>query len=541
MKIRFILLLIVYSAIFNTLIAQNKNEGQIHGNFQADMQYYNLDTLIGAPDVPEKLLMNSYANFNYTKGAFSAGFRYEGYLNTLQGFDSRYDGVGIPYRYATYKADELEITVGSYYEQFGNGLIFRAYEDKNLGYDNAMDGVRLKYNPLKGIYLKGIIGKQRYFFEKGAGIIRGIDGEFSVNDIISKLTEKKTQIIIGGAFVSKYQVDLDPLYKLPENVGAFAGRLNVIHGKFNLSGEYAYKINDPSSDNGFIYKPGESLLLNATYSQKGLGILLSAKRVDNMSFRSDRNENLNNLNINFLPAITKSHIYNLAAMYPFATQPNGEVGFQAEVIYKIKKKTKLGGKYGTNITVNFARVNSLATTPKYDGVGYESDFFSVGDEIYFQDFNIELSKKFNKKFKAVLSYLNLIYNKDVIQGMAGYGTIYADIAIADITYKFKPKKALRLELQSLTTEQDYGNWAMGLIEYSIAPHWFFSVYDQYNYGNQDTYKRIHYFTVSTGFTKKANRFQISYGKQREGIICVGGVCRNVPASNGLSFSITSSF
>ena len=34
---------------------------------------------------------------------------------------------------------------------------------------------------------------------------------------------------------------------------------------------------------------------------------------------------------------------------------------------------------------------------------------------------------------------------------------------------------------------------------------------------------------------------LSYGKQREGIICVGGVCRQVPAANGFSVTITSSF
>ena len=34
---------------------------------------------------------------------------------------------------------------------------------------------------------------------------------------------------------------------------------------------------------------------------------------------------------------------------------------------------------------------------------------------------------------------------------------------------------------------------------------------------------------------------LQYGKQRAGVFCVGGVCRAVPASNGLTFSFTSSF
>ena len=44
-------------------------------------------------------------------------------------------------RYATYSIDNLEITAGNYYDQLGSGLIFRSYEEKGLGIDNAMDGV----------------------------------------------------------------------------------------------------------------------------------------------------------------------------------------------------------------------------------------------------------------------------------------------------------------------------------------------------------------------------------------------------------------
>ena len=103
-------------------------------------------------------------------------------------------------------------------------------------------------------------------------------------------------------------------------------------------GEYAYKINDPSTANNFIYKPGECLLLSGTYSQRGLGIMVSAKRVDNMDYRSNRAATGSALAINYIPAITKIHTYNLSAYYPYATQPNGEMGLQAEVLYKFKKQ-----------------------------------------------------------------------------------------------------------------------------------------------------------------------------------------------------------
>jgi hypothetical protein len=82
---------------------------------------------------------------------------------------------------------------------------------------------------------------------------------------------------------------------------------------------------------------------------------------------------------------------------------------------------------------------------------------------------------------------------------------------------------------------------MGLVEYTMAPHWFVAVYDAYNYGNHHSDMRIHYTTASVGYMKNSTRIQLSYGKSMEGVICVGGVCRVVPATNGLSLSITSSF
>lgn len=162
--------------------ASNLNLGEVHGNFQANAQYYVPDSTIGAEKVPEKMLMNGFANIIYTRGKFTAGIRYESYLNGLQGYPAGFKGTGIPYRFATYKLDELEVTVGSFYEQFGSGLTLRTYEERNLGLDNALDGIRVKYEPFKGVYLKGLVGKQRSYFTTGPGLVRGFDGEIQLNE-----------------------------------------------------------------------------------------------------------------------------------------------------------------------------------------------------------------------------------------------------------------------------------------------------------------------------------------------------------------------
>ncbi|MBI3510397.1 MAG: hypothetical protein HY064_07015 [Bacteroidetes bacterium] len=555
MKKTVVLIPVCIAGFFQFISAQNSNplySGQIHGNFEIDAQYYKPDSLIGADSVPEKALFNGWSNVNYTNGNFSAGVRYESYLNHLQGYPQGYAGTGIPYRFASYNNDKLEITVGSSYEQFGSGLTLRCYEERALGLDNALDGFRVRYNPYKGIYVKGVWGKQRNFMTDGPGIVRGIDGEVNLNELFdSCFAKSKTQIILGANFVSKYQADLDPLYVLPQNVGCWSERMNIIRNRVNFYAEYAYKINDPSSANGYIYKPGNALFSSLTYSQKGLGIYLGLLRIDNFSYRSDRTASLTSLNINYIPALTKQHTYALAAYYPFSSQPTGELSWQGEIDYKLKKGSKLGGTYGTDISLNYSAAYAIDTTKLNDhyglDLGYTPHPFKFNDSLFFQDINLEIFKKINHKLKGTLLFASFVYNKNVMQGKLGYPLIHSYVAVADIIYKVNDKLAFRTDAEHMLVQKnndatvDYGNWASVLEEISIGEHFFIAGMDQYNYGNPNPEHRIHYYSAQIGYSRGTNRIVLGYGKQRAGIFCVGGVCRQVPASNGFTLTITSSF
>jgi hypothetical protein len=546
MHLKYFYFIVLFNYI-STISAQNNN-GEIHGNFQIDGQYYRKDTATGAKIVPEKLANNGFFNLIYTKENFSCGLRYENYLFPLQGFDTRYKGQGIPYRFATYAKDGVEVTAGNFYEQFGSGMLLRTYEERNLGYDNVFDGLRVKYNGVKGLVVKGLVAKQRDFFVQGPGIVRAFDAEVALNEIIKPMKDKKGIWFVAASYVSKYQEDKDPSLNLPENVAAGGGRIKysrpINKGLFTFSGEYCYKVNDPSAINKYNYKFGEGLLLNAAYSQKGFGLNISAKRIDNLNFRSDRNANNNSLMINFLPALTRQHTYNLAAtIYPYATQPNGEMALQADLTYTFKKETPIGGKYGTTIGINFSQASDLYKTKIFaDSTykGYASDFIKTGN-IFFKDVNIEITKKLSPKLRMIFMYAHFEYNQEIIQNIPGKPRIFSNIQVLELDYKFSAKHALRTELQALQTTKDLGSWAAILLEYTISPNYFFAFVNQFNYGNPLEYKQIQYPLAVVGYTHHANRFSLSYGRQRAGIFCVGGVCRLMPAATGLTLSVTSSF
>ncbi len=545
--------------------SQEVNTGEIHGNFDLNLQTYQEDELIGATAADEVILNNAYLNLNYTKGNFATGLRYESYLNALADYDPEFKGNGIPYRYATYSIDGLEVTAGNYYEQLGSGLIFRSYEEKGLGIDNAMDGVRLKYSPAQGTYLKTFIGKSRTHFAYSDGIFRGADGEININELLS--SENKIKTILGGSFISRYQERSNLIFKIPQNVSAYAGRLNLMYGGWNYYGEYASKINDPAnvlSASEMNYARGNAFTQNITFSKRGFGVSAEIHRTDNMTFKSDRDKDGKAYLINYIPTLSKPHAYSLLALYPCATQADGEFGMQFDVFYKMKKGTLLGGKYGTKLAFNYSRINGLNGGNSFlnDNTEHIPMLISIkNEELYFQDINLEINKKINKKIKANFVIANQTYNKDFLEGHVpgDYGVLNSTILITDVSYKIKKGHSLRMELQMLNSKQleDYsehggayengleepaeGDWSMGLLEYTISPHWFFTVQDMYNYGNEISEKQLHYLNLTAGFIKGANRFEIGYGKKREGIFCVGGVCKLVPSSNGFNLSISSSF
>jgi len=134
-------------------------QGTISGNIETIYQYLVTDTLIGANQPVEKSLVNSYANINYRNKGFKAGVRMESYLPRILGYPDRFDGSGLGYRYFGYDNDIVDITFGNFYDQFGSGLIFRSYEDRALGFDNMMNGFRIKLKPYKGISIRTVYGR----------------------------------------------------------------------------------------------------------------------------------------------------------------------------------------------------------------------------------------------------------------------------------------------------------------------------------------------------------------------------------------------
>ncbi|MDR2628218.1 MAG: DUF6029 family protein [Dysgonamonadaceae bacterium] len=527
-----------------------------NGSIQSDILFPQADAAIGARAQDEFALTNTYANLHLTSNYLDAGLRFEYLQYPLPGFEPGFAGWGLPHFYATGKYRKAKLTVGDFYDQFGSGLIFRTYEERSLGIDNALRGARLVYEPWRGIQLKVLGGRQRRYWERNEGYVAGSDLELNIDQWVRALEESHTFLTLGGSFVSKNEPDeiitTDATHRLnqPENVGAYDFRVRLQKGNYAFLAEYAEKANDPSSDNHYIYKKGSALLLSASWSQRGMSALLQAKRSDNMSFRSKRSQQLTSSFINRLPAFTVQQTYALAALYPYATQPDGEWAFQGIFSYNFKRNTPLGGKYGTGLKLNVSHIRDIdkqyrnGYIPNESSIsllhgtdGYTSSFFKMGKELYYQDINLQIDKKLSADFRLNLMYMNQRFNQWVVQKEGNGDIVRSNILVAEGKYQINKKLTLRSELQYLHTKQDKGDWLAGVLELSVLPCLMFTVSDMYNAGET----RLHYYKALISYTWKAHFIQAGYGRTRAGYDCSGGVCRTVPATKGFTVAYNYNF
>ena len=522
----------------------------VHGSVQSDILFPEKDYKIGTEDYKDKVLTNTYADVGLYSQFVDAGLRVEYLEHPLPGFEPDFKGWGVPNIYVKGKYKGFELTAGDFYEQFGSGFILRTYEERSLGIDNSIRGGRLKVNALKGFRFTALGGIQRRFWDwSKESRVFGADVEFDLNDYVKSFSNKGIIWTFGASYVLKNEEKEDIIVpgtnfklNLPKNVNAFDVRTHFYRGGLSLLGEFAWKGQDPSFDNNYTYRHGNALMLSAAYSKTGWSALLQVKRSEDMSFRSQRSMSLTSAFLNNMPAFAYQHTYSLAALYPYATQAApGEWAFQGAFAYTFKRKTALGGKYGTKLKLNVSYIRGLHHTggekfhnSLYGTDGGHTSFFKLG-ELNYQDINLQLDKKITKDFHLNFMYMNQRYNQTVVEGHGGM--INSNILVLEPKWKMSNKLTLRGEFQYLFTKQDKGDWAYGLLELSILPYLMVSVSDQWNCGETN----LHYYMATVTGNYRRNRLMVGYGRTRAGYNCSGGVCRYVPASRGFQLAYSYNF
>lgn len=519
---------------------EKQKKGRLTGSFETNSIYYVEDGRTTAVVPEDRFGSNNYLKLDYYHGRFAAGVQAEGYLPVLQGYPTNLTKAGLSNFYASWVDKSFSVTAGTFYDQFGSGLLFRSYEDRTLGMNSALLGARMTYNYKDILALKAIWGMPRLGMEFSNTQARGADLSFAISSLAGW---KQTVLAVEGSVLNRYEAisaDLKEEGGLPSSTG-FSGRVNFESKGFILRAEYidagerhypngAYDgVNDPRID---LIKNGNAQLIELGYSGHGLGVNITARRLEYMDmpivYRNTSTANA----LNYIPALTAQYSYLLTNLNPYIVQPStilgshcgpGEIGGQIDIYYNVARRTKLGGKRGMKLGLNYSTYYSLL-----------KDRSAKADNILWQSINFTLEKQFTRKFKLNFLYSFQEYNDS--HGVSPY-TWKSNIFVADMLYKWTPTISTRLELQYLYSKQDNKDWMAALAEVNFAPHWSIFASDMYNHGKT----KIHYYNAGVSYTKSRTRIQLSYGRNRAGVVCSGGVCRNIPAYTGANLMITTSF
>lgn len=570
----------IQTLLFSILTMGVYAQGTFSGNLQANGNYFQRDTTIGAANTPQydrlKTGGEAWLNLNYNISGYDFGLRFDMYQNSnIPNPQDAFSGQGIGYWQIRKQVDKLNITAGHYYDQIGSGAIFRAYEERFLAIDHSLLGLRLTYDLNDNWRIKGFSGKQRNAFGQSNFITRTytplingltVDGFRMVNEQLSfapgfgivnrSLDDDLVRSIGADISLNNYG---NFFFKPKYNVYAFTLYNTLTFKDFTLYVEGAYKTPEaiisptrivvdttgqvleeydlggsPTVTGDQVYgnylvtyqnKPGSILYASAGYSRKGFGVTLQAKRTENFPIRVNPNENIIRGFVNFLPPMSRQNSKRLTTRYNAATQVLGEWAIQADFLFKLNKQ--VSGQF------NFSNITDL------DG------------ELLYRE--AHLIGKYKKRPWQVTGGLQFQqYNQEVFEVKPNVPLVNSVVPYTEIVYKFDRKKSLRAELQYLNTKQDYGQWIFALLEYSIAPKWSFSLadmvtldpkkyYEKSNISVSNTSKPVHFYTVFVSYAEKANKFSLAYVRQPDGINCTGGVCRYEPAFSGVRLTVNTSF
>ena len=560
-KLLFIAVMLCLSSLLSA--EQKKDWGRVSASLESTNHVYVDDAVNGFYPVAGiepnlKYLKNRYATNNYLKvdyykGRISTGLQLEGYFPTTVGYPLPTSNLSLSNLYVSWTDDSYSVHAGTFYEQLGSGLLFRSWEDRALGINNAVVGARAtyKYNNLFSIKVFGGMPRMGKMSVKaynlatsttsffGFGLtktaVAAADASLSVSECLGW---DNVMLSVEGSFLYKYENMPEGLVLTgfkSHNLGGSA-RVNFDVYDFYVKGEY---VNAGIQDYVSTFpKEANAQLVEIGYNRGGLGVSLSARRVWAMNQKiysanslgavemdTDYDPSVNVLA--YCPALCTQYTYMLANLTPFRPRTDGEAGGQIDAFYNFRRGTKIGGKRGMKVHANFSTYYNLN-----DKGG------SKGGVMSMWDFSVDVEKQWTKKFKSTLMYSAQQHNRNEMNYLGVDAEVgQSHIVVADLLYKWTPKLSTRLELQYLATKGYQKDWMAALLEVSFAPSWSIFASDMYNHGSS----KMHYYNAGVSYAYKWARVAAGYGRYRAGFICSGGVCREIPAYTGANITLTATF
>ena len=470
------------------------------------------------------------------------------------------DFKGIRKRFVEYNNRDFGVSLraGDFWDIFSRGMTLNVFEDRALGYDTGIDGVRVTY-------------ENKFGKKKNPVRFRGqiIGGDLTYSDYLNpdRIEDYKIRnvnfdisplkmLTIGGSYI--YSEGRLPTGTDTTDIQAYLPELNFDFNipDFQFYTSYARKHVNTTPNAIYpqeISAEGDGLYSSISYTRGNVGITAEYKNYrfdvtnpDNQS--PDRPTKM--LPFQNPPTAQREHTSTLVSRNPHVTNFNDEVGGQLDILYAANDKMTF--IFNGSIASRHYMYNNVDTSGTTVYVRVDRDFDYIPDldasfspfwEVYAEGEYYASDKLYLKLAYARQS--ETTYNQ---QNPLSSETIQATTIPSEIRYSFNNKYTLKLIVEqqwvnnSIRIDQKgYMNQFVSLNltrspEFSIALNAEFT-----NDEEEPTDTQSWLLAEALYKLNQSNIITVSYGKERGGLRCTNGICRFVNPFEGFRLAIQSQF
>jgi hypothetical protein len=391
-------------------------------------------------------------------------------------------GQGVSQRYLEYRRENLIFTVGNFYTLFGKGLVLRLFDNRVLRWDSNLDGVRLSYYHSK-VNIELIGGRPRDRRGRRRAPLQG-----------ATLTIKPGFLFqFGGNFVTS---KLNNTRR--SNWGSAFTELNLSWSSFYLEAA----MNDFQDRGEAIYTSGNLFIGSFT-------VLVEYKnyRKYDLTRRISQNNIPSEMTYNNPPAVYREHRYTLMNRHQPNQNADDERGYLVEVNYAWQEQTIF--------------TLSHSHTENHDDIRLYQEYY--GQVEWNPAYHLNIESGIGRQEDPEARYLNFVGKTSV--AISDYNSIraifehqHAKITFNDrqfynqaltLSFDHSPTYSLSLLTERTTDQQAARNiWLAGQLDFHFLDNFDFTLF---------------------------------VGRRRAGKICIGGICINRPAFEGIEFRLINRF
>ncbi|RPI14891.1 MAG: hypothetical protein EHM58_15420 [Ignavibacteriae bacterium] len=466
---------------------------------------------------------------------------------------------GISRRFIEYKKEDFTVRAGNFYDLYERGLVLNAFENRGLGFNTQLDGLRLNF-------------KRNWNKVQFNGTIMG--GDLEYNDYLNPGRVEKYTIrsgnfsfsplrlfTIGGSYLTATGNIPSGTISTDIKAELFEATLGFNYKSIDLYGTYANK-KTITLPNTLFTQPltprGDGAFASLTFTRPSLGVTIDYKNYRfNLTTPNERSATNPTKTLPFQnpPTGVKEYTWTLLTRYPHITDFNDEVGFQVDAFYSPKDNLSLN----LNLSLSSRHYDYVDSNPgilvKYERVDRTDNFIPSTNDAFSPYWEAYLEAEYyykkNTKIKiAVARQSSVLY---AIENPAASDKIRTVTIPLEIMHDFKKVYSVKLmaeqqwvynSARTFNANEDLRKFSNHFFSLSISrsPDIIVNGNFEFSTDEEDASGKKKWASAEVTYKfSSANSISLFYGTERGGLKCSSGICRYVNPFNGFRLTVINNF